>query len=128
MQRGDNAVGYTPWAYNTDIEQTIVATGLPGVFEGSSIELCITNYNLQGSCFDRAFIDLKGSAEGWITENLPDTYKQIAQDTKALGWFLLNDMGNLAVHPDASHQQKIAIINASQIDAPGLPIYQNSSG
>src|SRR5579862_1516037 len=101
MQCGDDAPGYVLLAYYTDIKQPIVASGLPGVFDGSGIKLRVAYHNLQCRCFDDAFVNLERGTECWIAEDMPGANKQITQDAKTFGGLLLDCVRNLAIHADA---------------------------
>src|ERR1019366_1941745 len=99
----DDTPQYATFTYDTNIQQPIIALCLPCVLNSTSIELRITNNDLNWCCLDYLIIHLQNGAKSRVTKTQPGSNKQVSKHTKAFGAFLLDRMNYLTVDAKANH-------------------------
>src|SRR6266487_3536969 len=113
--------------YNTDIQQPIIATGLPSKFDGSPVQLGIADHNLYRSRLDFTASELQCCRKILIAKIHPETCKQITYHAQTFHWLFFNGMRYLGIKANAHHQQKIAIVHLSHVDDSCLTMPQQHS-
>src|SRR5947208_1955869 len=124
VQEYEQTPQFATLAYNTDIQQPIIAAGLPGKFDCSPIQLGIADHNLYRSRLDFTASELQCGRKILIAKIHPETCKQITYHTQTLHGLFFNGMRYLGIEANTDHQQKVAIVHLPHVDLTCLAMHQ----